>query len=509
MINRIPIDVKRWQVRVVPLLLVLFSLSCQSQSDSRGNETSQEFVPVVQEPVERDLQEIKESGVLRMITHYSSNTYFLHQGIEVGFEYELLKAFAREQDLILEVVIIESNENPYDILNSGEGDVIAANYTINRERERYVSFTRPYNLVDQMVVFSSDLKAPPQTLEELAESDMEITIGRNSSYYHTVNHLIEQGHDLNVRAITEDLDTESLLINVVHGSIEATVSDNNMFQATSRYLDGLKDGPVIAERDSIAWGVRKNAPDLLDSMNKFLYRHFRFTADSGQPRRSEFLNVLRQRYFENGPQIAEYFNPSLLYPSTGLISPYDDVIKSVADSLDLDWLMLTAMIAQESQFNPTSKSWAGAVGLMQIIPRFSEVQYEELYQPEVNIQEGARILKEHLDHYAYLDSLNQWSFALATYNVGMGHMADARRIVIERNGNPNDWDQVSRALLQLMQRRYYQDAKYGYARGIETVQYVEEIMHRYRMYQRVMTVAEVRGGTRMPGIIGAGLLTLP
>lgn len=497
---------------LVPIVTCLLTISCQKQEETADLsylEGSPELSLEVREPVERDLDVIRRGGVLRMITHYSSNTYFLHQGIEVGFEYELLKEFARENDLALEVVIIGSDENPYDLLNSGEGDVIAANYTITPERREIVTFTRPYNLVNQVIVFSSNLENKPTSLEDLVEAQLPITVVRNSSYYNTLMQLRNEGYDLNIRVVSEDLDTESILLQVVNGSVEATVSDDNMFRATSQYMSELVEGPTIAENDTIAWAIRENSPNLETAMNRFLHRHFRFSADRVEPRRSEFLNILRQRYFETGPQIAEYFNPDWHYQSTGLISPYDHLVRSVADSLELDWLMLTSMIAQESKFNPGSKSWAGAVGLMQILPRFSEVEYNNLYDPEINVREGAKIIREHLDHYSYLDSLNQWSFALATYNVGLGHMADARRLVIDQNKNPNEWENVADALLKLMQRRYYQNARYGFARGIETVQYVEEIKNRYRMYERIMAIAEVRGGTRMPGIMEASLFRMP
>jgi membrane-bound lytic murein transglycosylase F len=509
--KRIHIQSKKSNILLASVLFLAISTGCEEQESVELSymEGSPELSLTVTEPVDRDLVDIQRSGVLRMITHYSSNTYFLHQGIEVGFEYELLREFARENDLALEVVIIGSDENPYDLLNSGEGDVIAANYTITPERKNIVSFTRPYNLVDQVIVVSSDLEDKPETIDDLVESQLPVTVIRNSSYYHKLMELRQEGYDLNLQVVSDDLDTETLLLQIINGRIKATVSDDNMFRATSQYMYGLEEGPRIAENDTIAWAIRNNSPDLETAMNRFLHRHFRFTADRDEPRRSELLNVLRERYFETGPQIAEYFNPDWHYQTTGLISPYDYLIQEVADSLDLDWLMLTSMIAQESKFNPSSKSWAGAVGLMQILPRFSEIEYENLYDPEINIWEGAKIIREHLDHYAYLDSLNQWAFALATYNVGQGHMADARRLVIDQNKNPNEWENVADALLKLMQRRYYQDARYGYARGIETVQYVHEIRNRYRMYERIMTIAEVRGGTRMPGIMEAAMINFP
>jgi len=354
----------------ISIVIALFS-ACSS---SEKSETVQRTPISEIEPIERDFEEILRSGVLRMITYYSSNTYFLNQGIEVGFEYELVKEFARENDLALEVVIVGANENPFDLLNRGDGDVIAANYTITPERRLAASFTRPYNLVDQMVVFSTESPSYPQTFEELSESNIPISVRRNSSYYVRLNELIEEGYDLDIKLISDGLDTEAALVQVADGNIIATVADDNMFDAANRYMEGLVPGPKIAEQDTIAWAIRRNAPDLEAKMNQFLYKHFRFTEDRDRPRRSTFLNILRKKYFEQSPQMAEYYNPEWQYQSIGIISPYDDMIKAVADSAGLDWLMLTAMIAQESSFNPNSKSWAGAVGLMQVIPRFVETE---------------------------------------------------------------------------------------------------------------------------------------
>ncbi|HKL15086.1 MAG TPA: transporter substrate-binding domain-containing protein [Balneolaceae bacterium] len=492
------------------ILLLMTVISCSGAEKQQDiSESDTEFTPKVAEPVERDLAEIEKRGTFRMITYYSSNTYFLNQGIEVGFEYELIREFTRENDLALEVVIVGANENPFELLNSGAGDVIAANYTITPERKDMVNFTRPYNLVDQILVFSTELSPVPKTIEELVERQIPISVRRNSSYYTKLNELREQGYDLNIEVLPSELDTEATLVEVAQGNLMATVADDNMFDATNRYMDGLFPGPTIAENDTIAWAVRNNAPDLENEMNKFLYKHFRFTEDRDRPRRSTFLNILRQRYFQEGPQIAQYYNPEWQYQTMGIISPYDEVIKSVSDSLDVDWLMITAMIAQESEFNPNSKSWAGAVGLMQVIPRFVDIEYEELYDPVTNIKQGVSIFKDHLDHYSYLDSTNQVAFALATYNAGMGHVADARRLAIDQNKNPNEWENIADALLKLMQRRYYQQARHGFARGIETVQYVDEIMNRYRTYETIITLSERQQSQGFSGILGNRDFSMP
>ena len=494
---------------VLPLLIFSILFTSCKEKDRKSSSTYSSQSITNYEPIERDFQEIKNGGVLRMITYYSSNTYFLNQGIEVGFEYELLREFARENDLALEVIIVGADENPFDLLNQGIGDVIAANYTITPERRTAANFTRPYNIVDQLVVFSADQPERPKTIPELVDSNIPISVRINSSYYFRLMDLIEEGYDLVIDPISEGVDTEALLVQVANGNVVATVADDNMFHAANRYMEGLLSGPTIAESDTIAWAVRSNAPDLEDRMNRYLYKHFRFTEDRERPRRSTFLNILRRKYFEESRQMAEYYNPEWQYQTIGIISPYDEIVRQVAESEGLDWLLLTAMIAQESGFNPHSKSWAGAVGLMQIMPQFVETPYEELYDEVTNIRVGARIIREHLDHYAYLDSTNQISFALATYNVGLGHMADARRLVMDRNRNPNEWSEVSDALLRLMQRRYYQDARYGFARGIEPVRYVEEILNRYRTYEAIMALAEQQQQNGFTNMINPGMIRRP
>ncbi len=496
-------SLKRAVGECLTILLFASIVSCSGTEEAEEITLSKStFSITTGEPVQRDLSEIQQRGTFRMITYYSSNTYFLNQGIEVGFEYELIREFTRENDLALEVVIVGADENPFELLNSGAGDVIAANYTITPERREVVNFTRPYNLVDQILVFSSELTPMPQSIEDLVDMDIPISVSRNSSYYEKLSELQENGYDLNIQLLPDELDTEATLVEVAQGNLMATVADDNMFDATNRYMDGLFPGPTIAEKDTIAWAIRDNAPDLENKMNQFLYKHFRFTEDREHPRRSTFLNIMRQRYFQEGPQIAQYYNPEWQYQSMGIISPYDEIIRSVSDSLDVDWLMVTAMIAQESEFNPNSKSWAGAVGLMQVIPRFVNIQYNDLYDPVTNIKEGVRIFKEHMDHYSYMDSTNQLAFSLAAYNSGMGHVADARRLVMDQNKNPNEWEYVADALLKLMQRRYYQQARHGFARGIETVQYVDEIKNRYRTYESILALSERQQNRNLSGIIG-------
>lgn len=496
----------RYPVLLGALTIVLSLNACINKGDVDrfvDNIHDKGLDVTVKEPIDRSFADIKNSGTLRMITRYSSNTYFLHQGIEWGFEYELVKEFAKENNLALDILVIGPDKNPYDMLNSGEGDIIAANYTITPEREQYVDFTRAYNIVDQLLIYSENVEDPPKTLEEHALREIPITVRRNSSYYYRLKELQKQIEGLKIDMMSNDKDTESLLFDVSNGTYSATVADDNIFQASSKYMSGLVQGPTISENDTIAWAIRNNAPELKTQLNRFLYKHFRYSGNDEPPKRSTFLNILRRRYFEEGPQIAEYYNPESKIEKSGIISPYDDMIKSLADSAGLDWLLITSMVAQETKFNPRSESWAGAIGLMQVMPRFSDVKDQKLlYDEEINLREGIRIISEHLRHYSYMDSTNQWAFALATYNAGLGHVADARRLAIDQNKNPNEWENASDALLKLMQRKFYKDARYGFCRGIETVRYVKEVMNRYRTYESILAVSDKKNEPKLPGVIG-------
>lgn len=499
-INRFP---GAFLLSVLGLGLIMSSCAPSGEKPESGLDIS------VTEPVNRDFDEIKEGGALRMITRYSSNTYFLHQGIEWGFEYEFVKRFADEHDLALEVVIIGVDENPYDLLNSGEGDLIAGNYAKTAEREEVVDFTRPYNLVNQVIVYSSRMDNPPRSVEELALSDIPVTIRSNSSYYHNIQDLAAGGIDLGVNLVSNEFDTESLLFDVSRNKYSATVADENIFQASAKYMNGLVQGPTIAENDTIAWAIRKNAPRLKEKLDDYLMDHFRFRGEGREPKRSLFLDVLRDRYFEESEPLADYYSPSSELGEAGLISPYDELIQSIADSAGLDWLMIASIVAQETRFNPQSKSWAGAMGLMQILPRFSQVEDStQLYDEEINLREGVRILKKHLDHYSYLDSTNQWAFSLAAYNAGEGHVGDARRLAIDHNKDPNEWEHVSDALLKLMHRTYYRNARHGFCRGIETVRYVREIKNRYKIYKNVLAMDEQNRKRSIGGGV-LGIFNLP
>lgn len=490
--------------KVIPGVLIAgtlgFMISCNSKDGQPGAQTEAEMPHnplglTVMEPVERDWDTVQEEGVIRMITRFNSSSYFLHRGEEKGFEYEFARAFAKANDLELEVVIAGNNDHPVDLLNSGRGDFIAANLSITPERQEFIGFSAPYNQVNQVMLFSdANGYDVPATLEEAA--GMEISVRRGSSYASTLRELkAEYGYTYVVNELGEAWDTEAIMFALAEGEFEATVADENLFLATSNYIDGVIRGPVVQEADDIAWGIRANAPVMKEKMDEYVTRNYRISEVDGLPRRSSFVNILRRRYYEERPQsynMRSFTNAGMSNQVTGYegyLSPYDRLVRPIAEEAGVDWKLVLAVMAQESRFDPYAESWMGAIGLMQIIPRFSQAAKHELWDPEINVREGIRYIDKHMRHYAYMDSVNQISFALATYNAGMGHMADARRLTMDRNRDPNNWDDVAQSLLLLMQPRHFRNARHGFVRGTEPVNYVRQIRNRYETYNNMATFA--------------------
>ena len=423
------------------LLLILFILGDSFSTDTENRESV--YVPVnvkESEPVKIDFEEIQTRGTLRMITRYSSTSYFLLGGKDRGFEFDLVSRFARENGLKVEVVLIGSHEDPLELLERGKGDLIADHFAINKTSLDQVTFSSPYNFINQ-VYDLSEVGFENVSMMQIPYEEM----GGSKTY---------------------------------------------QYHATVHYPGWESTGMSVTKSDSIAWAIRKNSPVLKQKMDEFIEKHIQVRESDGRILRSAYLNNLHRRYFENDRFESRFNDRAYDAIHTGYLSPYDDMVKSIANEAGVDWKLVIAVMAQESAFDPKAESLAGALGLMQIIPRFSLVtEKSELYDPEINIREGVRYLKKHLTREAHLDSLNRHSMALAAYNVGIGNLDDARELAVRLGKDPDEWPNISDALLKLMNPEYYQHARFGYKRGTETVNYVEDVLNRYSRYQAIYNLS--------------------
>ena len=422
-----------------------------------------------------DLAEIRKRGVLRVLTRNSSSTYFITRGELVGFDYDLARRFAERHGLRIEIVVPPRGADLFRWLRDGRGDVIAAGLTIlpeRAEREK-IAFSRMMHEVRQAVVGRLDdpQRSMPVALEDLA--GRSFAVRRSSSYWAALDALRKEGVALELLAAPEDLETEEIIALVAAGEYDLTLADSHILAIERSWRDDIDAGFEIGHQIAHGWAVRREDQELLAAIDAFFDAEYR----------GLFYNVTRDKYFANETSIQERLASRPRH--SGWISPYDDLVQRHAPRFGFDWRLITAQMFQESRFDPKARSFAGARGLLQIMPRTArELGYRDLEDPETGIRAGLDYLawvRERFD--ADLPASDRTWLSLAAYNVGAGHVRDAQRIAIDQGLDPTRWfGHVETALLLKQKPEFHRKTRYGYARASEPVAYVRSIRDRYQAY---------------------------
>ncbi len=462
-------------------------------------------VPMV-EPIRRDLAEIKQAGTLTVLAPYNSTTYFIYRGEPLGYEYELLREFAREHDVELKMVVVTDLKSIYSLLNSGEGDIAAGRLVPTPEDEANVAFTRALYRTEPALV---QQEQPPDTAklstgakkalqpgpaDELPEIDIQarlinnpaqlagktVTLPERSPYERTLIELSDSiSGDIHVVEMGGEIQDEALAQKVARGEVQFTVMQDNLAQLKMAEFKNLKVRPVVGGSHSVNWAVRKNSSELLNELNAWI----------DEKKNGSLFDRLYKKYFVDHRTYIERIGSQYLTSSTGKLCEYDDLLKRFAPELAWDWRLLAAQAYQESKFKPDAHSWAGALGLLQLMPATAR-QYgvQNPLDPEDNVQGAVKFLKW-LEGYwddRITDEQERLKFVLASYNCGAGHVDDAQRLAEQYGGNPQSWDDVSYWLLQLSTQQYSTDpvVKFGFCRGVEPVNYVNFILDRFSHYKQ-------------------------
>jgi membrane-bound lytic murein transglycosylase F len=459
----------------IPLLLFLTSCTFH---DHRTN----------MELWERDLENIIEKGKITVITDYSSTDYFVYRGQPLGYQYEMLQHLANHLSVRLEVLVSRSLNESYEMLRTGKADLIAQNLAITKDRLAFVAFTNPHIQSRQVLI-----QKKPENWNELSKREKEtaiittplnlkgktIYVMRGSAYTSRLRNLSNEiGGEINVIEVDEGVEQLIYLVSV--GEIQYTVCDEIIAKVNSQYYDNLDISTPVSLQQNLAWAVRKGSTTLLQELNTWLVD---FTQT---PKYKGIYN----RYFENNKS-AVMVESDFFAINTGKISPYDTYIRQYSEQLGWDWRLLASLIYQESHFKVDVTSWAGAWGLMQLMPATAK-RYGII--PESSAREQIRAGSEFI---SWLDNLfkdipdpeERIKFILAAYNIGPGHIVDARNLARKNGANPNKWDEnVAKFLLFKADPKYYNDpvVKYGFCRGIETFQYVSEVLERFEHYKNLV-----------------------
>jgi len=426
-----------------------------------------------------DLDEIRERGVLRVLTRNNAATYFIWRGQMVGFEYEMVRKFAEEIGVRLQMVVPPTREDLFPWLLEGRGELIAASMTASSERAKKegVRFSRPYNQVFEMVV----TRASDEDLEGVADlKGRTITVRKSSSYWATLESLLKAGAEFKVEPAPELLETEEIIGKVANGEYDLTVADSHILDIELSWREDVKGAFALGGPVSHGWAVRPEDEKLLSAVNRFLKSEYR----------GLFYNMTVKKYFKNPQKIRSHIEDRS--KTSGALSPYDDIIKTYAAQYDFDWRLIVALMYQESRFDPEVRSFAGARGLMQMLPKTARsLGFEDLTDPETSIHAGVKYLDRLRKYFEpELPVHERLNFILAAYNAGQGHVRDARILARELGLNPDRWfDHVEKAMGLLSKRKYARRARFGYVRGHETIKYLREIRRHYRGYAAVASGA--------------------
>ena len=386
-----------------------------------------------------DLQQIKDSGELVVLTLYSSTSYFIYRGQDMGFQYELSEQFAKSLGVKLRIEVARNVHELIEKLQAGKGDLIAYNLPITKEWKDSLLYCGEEVITHQVIVQRNGGRTKPlKDVTELIGKDVYVKPGK---YYERLVNLDEElGGGIHIHKVTNDsISAEDLITQVAQGKIPYTVADNDVAQLNTTYYPNLNIGLSISFDQRASWAVRKDCPQLAAAANKW--------------------------HEENMTSPA--------YPE-----------------IDWDWRLLASLAYTESNFDSTAVSWAGARGLMQLMPataRAMGLPEGKEQNPEESIKAAVKYIGATAKSFSKIPQEERINFVLASYNSGIGHVLDAMALAEKYGKNKYVWrDNVENFILLKSNEEYFTDpvCKNGYFRGIETYNFVRDITSRFEQYKK-------------------------
>jgi membrane-bound lytic murein transglycosylase F len=423
-------------------------------------------------PLPGTLDRIQTSGVLRLITTRSLNNFYIYKDEPTGFEYELALAFARYLNVDLDVVTPGWN-HLLVYLDLGKGDFVGASMTVNQKRAARVDFSIPYMEVQQQIVHHA-LTFGPKDIQDMAFRTIHVR--RDTSYHYRLEELQSSGIEL-YYVLYDNMPTEDLIAMVHDREIKFTIADSNIARLNQRHMPDIRIGIPIHHRESVAWAVRKGDLEMLEQINRF-FLHIRQTG-----RLQQIVNKYYGQPEEFGASEFTTFHKRIREK----LPKYREIIETESEKYGFDWRLMAAVVYQESRFDPGAKSITHVRGLMQVTRAAAEeMGINDRKDPVQSIRAGVRYLDQMYHRFEQVENEYQrLLFALASYNVGYGHVLDAMAIARDKGLNPHVWNSLKQTLPLLSKPEYYNKTKHGYARGWEPVQYVKRILTWYDILKQI------------------------
>jgi membrane-bound lytic murein transglycosylase F len=417
------------------------------------------------------LHKILKAGEMTILTRNSPHCYYLYRDEPMGFEYDLAQEFAEYLGVELKVKIAENWRQMIAELKNGNAALIAAGITVTPQRQKRAAFSKGYMDIQQHII-SHRNGSKIKTVNDLAGKTVHVQTA--TAYQERLEELRGQGIDLTIE-LHKDLLTEELIQRVADGEIELTVADSNIARLNQRHYPGAVVASAISEMQHLGWAVYPEAHQLRGKINSF----FASLKNNGR-----FDEIFNKYYGDIGK--FDYVDLRAFHRRVkSRLSRYSPFIKAAAKKHGFDWRLIAAQAYQESHLDPRAKSRSGAKGLMQLLTSTARsLKVADIYNPVDNINGGVQHLKVLYDLFGSATGDDRLMIALAAYNVGQGHLQDARNLAINKKLDPDSWASLSQTLPLLRYRKYYKKAKYGYCRGTEPVRYVKQIMIYYDILKR-------------------------
>ena len=416
-----------------------------------------------------DLPRMLERKILRLITYKNPVNYYFSNGRFHGFEYELVRKFAKAYKMRVDVVLANSHDEMRQLLLNGDGDIIAAELPTNSIENEQIQFTAAYDHSEPLII-GRQSDYPLHDVRDL--EGRRITLSAESPYRNLLEQIRGSGIDFDIVVAEPGLDTQATLTMVSRGMYDLTVLDSNQYnnEVANEYL--IKAHFPLSEPAPHAWAVRTDDEQLMNALNRFIKEEYR----------SKFYNTLYAKYIEH-PQ--RWTADNRYQQKIDQLSPYDDLVRKYAETYSFDWRLIVAQMYQESRFNPQAISFKGAEGLMQMMPSTAEdIGARNLENPANSIQAGVKylsILRDQFENELLLED-RTW-FTLASYNAGFGRVKQARELASEMGLDPNRWfGNVEKAMLEMAQPFEKNGEVIRNCRCGETVVYVHEIRTLYNNY---------------------------
>jgi len=413
------------------------------------------------------LKKIHLRKTLNVILLNSPVSYYIGVDTAQGFEYDLLHAYAKHLNVDLNITVAHTVKEAIDLSKNKEIDITSASLAKTPLREKKFNFGPSYFEVQEQMICNRGMIANrtfPRDIESL--SGLNIVIGEDTSYSETIKNLQESGYDINA-TLTAEFSTEELIEQVSNHTIDCTILASHIYTLNLRYYPEIAMAFSVSKREQLAWLLPPDAKELERDMYEWL-NEFNQMGKMGQLKDHYFSYVL----------LFDYYSTKMFYKRIKYRLPkYKKMFQEASNTFSIPWTLLASISYQESHWNPKAKSFTGVRGLMMLTQHTAKLlNVKNRLDPKESIIGGTRHIKQMLKFVSQeVKGENRLKFALAAYNLGLGHIHDAQKLAREVGLNENEWSDLKIVLPLLAQKKYYKNLKYGFARGSEAVKYVESI----------------------------------